>query len=163
MFCQLWFRDAKNSGIDWPMRAFRGKKTSSWRTRAPSEAVWLHTGIVSHFGTTWFREAPRFTEEEGGPESDVSMMRGEVTANEIYRMMTGRPPRPGGNVRRFDVAALWNAGYWVCTSRDLHNPDHVRVVAPFEDPAGPDAQAWWARPERVRLEELALEERGDGS
>ncbi len=106
--------------------------------------------FVTQYGTTWFRDAPRF--DEG--ESDISMCLGRRTADEAARMVTRRPAGPDARARVFRVSDLRAAGYVVRLTPTPLNPGHVSILAPGEPG---DRLAWWSRPERVTLAVLAIE------
>lgn len=108
--------------------------------------------VLTQFGQPGkFRELPRFDCEP--PEADISMLFDRWTAGEAYRAITGRPlPYRDGQVRFFVVSHLIEAGYSVIRTPTHRNPHHVSVMAP----SGSADRAWWERPDRVTLRELAL-------
>ncbi len=112
--------------------------------------------VVSQYGTTWFRPAPRF--DLPTYEVALSMMLGQHSAKFAARTVTKKRPKPNANVRWFRTDDLWLNGYTVYHTPSEHNRFHVSVY--YGQPVEPDqyeiAVASWARPDRVTLDELAI-------
>lgn len=126
------------------------------RTGGQREAVALPpSDCLSQYGTTaYFREQPRW-EAVSPPETDVSMQHGKLTAAEVARIITRRPPTRSDRVRHFDVSELLDASYWVYADPNPSPPRHCSVTAPMAPACTPECKAWWENTRRVTLEELS--------
>jgi len=112
------------------------------------------TDCLSQYGTTYFREHPRW-EGATPPETDVSMQHGQLTAAEVARVITRRPPQRSDRVRHFYVGELEDNEYWVRADADPSLPRHCSVTSPMAPACTPECKAWWENSGRVTLESLS--------
>jgi hypothetical protein len=129
-----------------------------WRTPQARRIRHVLPGsIVTQYGTTWFRERPRW--DAPIVEVAVSMLLGLQSVEYAAMMVTRQsPPKPEATVRCFRTDDLYLAGYFVMHTPTESNPRHVSVF--YGEPCGPDevekAMACWSDAGRVTLESLAI-------
>lgn len=115
------------------------------------------TALLTQLGKrNKFIEEPRFERHpQGHNEHDISMFEGVVDCESAARMVFGRKNQSSERVRHFTSAALLDAKYGVFRTPFPKIPNHISVVCePGINPLSADAKAWWADPNRVRLEDL---------
>lgn len=96
-----------------------------------------------------FRDTPRWD----GRELDVSMALGDLTIQDVWRMMSGHPCLPpGARLRRFTSDSLLRAGYGLHATPTRHFPAHVSVTGPHGFTDSIECKRWWAN--AVPLTEL---------
>lgn len=113
--------------------------------------------MLSQYGDArGFRDRARLDALPGDAfEKTVSMTLGVRTAEEVYRAMMGRPPKPGRSpaVRHFRAGTLNEAEYETRLQATPTNADHVAVgpLLASQD----DVRLWWADNRRATLTALA--------
>lgn len=127
----------------------------SWRAAKTPKRRWVVAGSLSQFGTTWFRDEPRWESEWG-----VSVVRGVRDARTLYRLMTGKPvPPPDATTRFFSAQQLRSEPYMVLCAPSIKNPYHSLICAGIHEYHETDAsRSWWRQPARRRLDVYAHEE-----
>ncbi|GAB1694288.1 hypothetical protein KRM28CT15_60910 [Krasilnikovia sp. M28-CT-15] len=76
-------------------------------------------------GQQTFRNGPR-----ADRETSQSMTIGPCSAEEVARIVLGRPVRASDRVRHTTVGELRAAGFVVTSTPTVRNPDHVSVAVP---------------------------------
>lgn len=137
-------RDVGSPGGHW-----RQPQSRSIRFVPPGE-------MLTQYGTTWFREIPRF--EAPIVEVEVSMMLGLRDVNFAARMVTGRRPKRDARVRHFRTDDLCLNGYLAAHTPTERNRHHVSIY--YGQFVGVEevelAMNSWLQPNRVTLESLAI-------
>jgi hypothetical protein len=86
------------------------------------------------------------------------MFLGLLSADEIARIVTKRPPKPHARARYFRSDDLLLNGYCLVSARSDRVPEHISIY--FGAPVGlnelEQARAAWSQAGRVTLEELTI-------
>jgi hypothetical protein len=114
-------------------------------TYDPDEHRWM-----TQIGGRTFKEEPRWHRE-----ISLSVLVGRHSANDAVQVSFRRPAVPKDQVRFFKIAELVVAEYLPHPMPLPEIPDHACIRAPILEDQLERHQAWWARPERVKLQELA--------
>jgi hypothetical protein len=111
----------------------------------PARFRWL-----TQVGGRTFKEQPRWHRE-----IVLSMQGGRHNAADAVMLCYRRPSVDKDRVRFLRVADLLASGYWAYPSPVPGNPDHAVVRSPILENDIDLHMAWWAREDRVTLQQLA--------